>query len=174
MSEWMVPLVVGIVGSVATVAVGFLTYRQSRRDVRDNLKRDIELHKSLPSDWTTAQSHLRWYIEERIVMLPVEEVSARKFRWLLLIPLLGGPVAAWSASRHGADSSFLQFLWRYMAIYAPVVGAAICVAGLRRTVFRGRNREMNRSMLSIARLRANHERAIDDETADEEAHRRGA
>ena len=46
----LVALVVGLTTALATVVVALINGRQSRRDARENLKRDIELAKGFPDD----------------------------------------------------------------------------------------------------------------------------
>lgn len=112
MDSWVVPLIVGVATSLATVTVGLLTYRQSRRDIRENLKRDIELHASMPTDWHSREV-LQWYIERRVKLLPIDESSTRSFKVLLTLGALG-PVVGLAGSYRLINDGFWPFFWQFL------------------------------------------------------------
>jgi len=131
METWVVPLIVGIGSSFATVIVGFLTYRQSRRDIRENLKRDIELLASMPADWQSREV-LQWYIERRIKLLPIDEPATRSFKVLLAVAALG-PVVGLAGSYRLINDGFWPFFWQFLVGIALVTIGAITVTFVRGT-----------------------------------------
>ena len=150
MNTWIVPLVVGSAGAVASVLVGLLTYRQSRRDARDNIKRDIELYNLLPPEWG-CRKDIQWYIEDRASNLSVKDFASKQWRfyWIFMTP---GTIAAisvgmWSKRTHGAWNSTLMvgltMLWfaGFMLLWA--LGSSMYEKAARKDIAKRRSQTLN-------------------------------
>lgn len=134
MDSWVVPLIVGVATSLATVVVGFLTYRQSRRDIRENLKRDVELYKSMPDDWE-ARRVLSWYIDQRVRELPVSEATSRRAKVVFSIGTIA-PGLAFALAISKGRTEFWSFTVRYglimLVFYVGILGFTFVFAQIEK------------------------------------------
>ena len=101
----LVALTIGLTAALATVVVALINGRQSRRDARENLKRDIELVKQLQDG--RAKEMLERLIAEEIAHLGLTQSMKGErtvFLWTAMaaisagITLLGIEIAAGRAT----------------------------------------------------------------------------